>query len=900
MVSLNRPDPMTETQLQALVKALPGSRNKDPLEAAELIVRRNAFKIPPFGITTYKEKINWKGDQSRSYLRLIHANSFLGCLLDAYLLKNNDAYLYKALDLIIDWIENNNYSETRNSMGWHDETTALRLQYWLKFYIYTKNKLDQDKIELLKNKMWETAELLSTDSFHATNTNHGMFQDISLLQFASYFKFENKEKCKEFIDLSIKRLKDYFESIFTVEGVHKEHSPSYHLLVVSQIKKLIDWMKEFDSNSFESFYDLYLKSEKYATYIIRPDGVLPPICDTEPKKVSESSYKNLYDTDEYLFSVTKGEKGRPPVANDAVFKEAGYAIFRDDWSNKEKATYCLFSAAYHVDYHKHSDDLNLYIYSNGEIITEAGPNGYNYKDPYTKYAFSSFAHNTLLVNGKGLPRTDGKYDDVFIEHYRIGQDESEATGVNRRFDEAVHKRNVKFNKKNQKIIVHDTISSDSKNEYQLLWHVARDIKVKIRDHIVEFFRDDQKVMELELFTEASPIINVHKGQTEPVYRGWVFPQMEKKYPTTTLEVNLTGRNVDCVTEFRLSSFKLPVFDETLSLEKDYFSTRELTYFFEEATEETYKKHLIVVFSDIEKEYNNTFHFKEDLNNIKTNKLFIKDDFGSQGSFFIGRNRDYSIETSVMSLINYFISKLGILQKDVAAVGLSKGGFSAIYYGIKYHFGHVITGRPPSKLGQYLIHQEPLMHIAEYIGSGYTEGDCYYLDQILYNILDQPVEASPHIKIFVGKKDNHLNNQVMPLYNILKNRGYNTQLDIKNNIDHKGLEEYFPYYMKHHLKLMLGIQSVYDINWSLEEVYITDVHAERQNNKIFVCTNAFGRDLYYAFYLYKEGVLEEKIPYSRRNNAIFNLKEKATYMIRAYVKNKSDIRVARNSNQIKID
>lgn len=132
-------------------------------------------------------------------------------------------------------------------------------------------------------------------------------------------------------------------------------------------------------------------------------------------------------------------------------------------------------------------------------------------------------------------------------------------------------------------------------------------------------------------------------------------------------------------------------------------------------------------------------------------MFIKDDFGSQGSFFIGRNRDYSIETSVMSLINYFISKLGILQKDVAAVGLSKGGFSAIYYGIKYHFGHVITGRPPSKLGQYLIHQEPLMHIAEYIGSGYTKGDCYYLDQILYNILDQPVETSPHIKIFVGKK-----------------------------------------------------------------------------------------------------------------------------------------------------
>ncbi|MEC1235262.1 heparinase II/III family protein, partial [Bacillus paralicheniformis] len=233
---------MTETQLQALVKALPGSRNKDPIDAANLILRRNAFKIPPFGITTYKEKIDWKGDQSRSYLRLIHANSFLGCLLEAYIFKNDDIYLYKAFDLIEDWIENNDYIDTANTMGWHDETTALRLQYWLKFYIYAKNKMNQDRVERLKNKMWETAELLSDDSFHSTNTNHGMFQDISLLQFASFFMFEDDEKCREFIEVSIERLKNYFEYIFTVEGVHKEHSPAYHLLVVSQIKTLIDWM----------------------------------------------------------------------------------------------------------------------------------------------------------------------------------------------------------------------------------------------------------------------------------------------------------------------------------------------------------------------------------------------------------------------------------------------------------------------------------------------------------------------------------------------------------------------------------------------------------------------------------------------------------------------------------
>ncbi|MEC1060420.1 heparinase II/III family protein [Bacillus paralicheniformis] len=900
MVFLYRPDRMTETQLQALVKALPGSRNKDPIDAANLILRRNAFKIPPFGITTYKEKIDWKGDQSRSYLRLIHANSFLGCLLEAYIFKNDDIYLYKAFDLIEDWIENNDYIDTANTMGWHDETTALRLQYWLKFYIYAKNKMNQDRVERLKNKMWETAELLSDDSFHSTNTNHGMFQDISLLQFASFFMFEDDEKCREFIEVSIERLKNYFEYIFTVEGVHKEHSPAYHLLVVSQIKKLIDWMKEFNRNAFESFYALYLKAEKYATHVIRPDGFLPPICDTEPKKVLETSYNHLFDTDEFLYSVTKGEKGTPPADNDIVFKEAGYAIFRDDWNKKEKATYCFFSAAYHVDYHKHSDDLNLYIYSNGEIITEAGPNGYNYKDPYTRYAFSSYAHNTLLVNGKGLPRTDGKYDDVYIENYHIGQDESEATGVNKRFDGVVHKRNVKFNKQNQNIIVQDTISSDTKNEYQLLWHVARDIEVKKRDHIVEFFRDNQKVMELELSTKASPIINIRKGQTAPTYSGWIFPEMENKLPSTTLEVNLTGSSVDCRTEFRFSSFKIPVLNESLRLEKDYSSTRDLKYLFEEATEESYKNHLTIVFSAMGKDYNYMFNYKKTLSNLKTNKLFILDDFGIQGSYYIGKDRDFSIETSVMSLINYFTSKYEILQKNITAVGSSKGGFSALYFGIKYHFGNVIAGGPQSKLGQFLIHQAPHKQVAEYIAGGFTEGDCYYLDQILYNILNQPVDNSPNIKLLVGKKDHHLSDHVMPLYNTLKNKGYKTQLDIKENMDHTGLKRYFPRYLQHHLKLILGIQSDYNIHLDIDDFYIKSVHTERKDDSIIVSTKAYGEDLYYAFYLYKEGILEEKIPYSRSNQAIFNIKEKASYQVRAYVKNKTDKRVALNSDPIEIN
>ncbi|MGN7299107.1 heparinase II/III domain-containing protein [Ferdinandcohnia sp. SAFN-114] len=440
------PKDLTEERALSISKALPGSRNKDCLQAAKNITNKNAYAIPPFGTIQYPNLIDWDDNRSRAYSRLIHGFTFLGCLTDAFVNTGDIKYLEKGMALIKDWIGKHTYETKKETMAYHDETTALRLQYWQKYYIYAKGIVSNDEIEILEERMWITAALLEEDSFHSTGTNHGMFQDIALLLFSIYFEGEQKDLCNRYKNISVTRLKDYFKFVFTKDGVHKEHSPSYHLLIVSNIKALVDWMEEIDQAIAEEFSNIYLKAMDYATYIIRPDGYLPPICDTEAKLVRNGSARKLFDSEEYLYSVTSGEKGIPPQETDKVFPEAGYAIFRDDWNNKEDATYVLFAAAYNTNYHKHSDDLNLYIYSKREIITEAGPNGYNYKDPFTKYAYSSFAHNTLIVDGIGLPRTDGNYEGVYLSDYKIAQDISEATGINRRYEGVEHKRRVVYKK----------------------------------------------------------------------------------------------------------------------------------------------------------------------------------------------------------------------------------------------------------------------------------------------------------------------------------------------------------------------------------------------------------------------------------------------------------------------
>ncbi|MDK8210807.1 hypothetical protein QP741_24980, partial [Bacillus subtilis] len=76
---------------------------------------------------------------------------------------------------------------------------------------------------------------------------------------------------------------------------------------------------------------------------------------------------------------------------------------------------------------------------------------------------------------------------------------------------------------------------------------------------------------------------------------------------------------------------------------------------------------------------------------------------------------------------YIMSKHGFTHKNVMTVGSSKGGYAALYYGIKYHFGQVIAGAPQSKLGDFLIDQAEHVNIAEYI-SGSDNVNKEYLNQ----------------------------------------------------------------------------------------------------------------------------------------------------------------------------
>ena len=115
--------------------------------------------------------------------------------------------------------------------------------------------------------------------------NHGIYQDRALLQLAGMFPiFKDSQDWTETANY---RLSLQIKEGMTDSGVHKEHSPAYHYLV----------MKLFiDVNLFNIHYGIENKEisnlvddmQEFLLHIAKQDGTVPMVGDSFDDRVMES------------------------------------------------------------------------------------------------------------------------------------------------------------------------------------------------------------------------------------------------------------------------------------------------------------------------------------------------------------------------------------------------------------------------------------------------------------------------------------------------------------------------------------------------------------------------------------------------------------------------------------
>lgn len=107
------------------------------------------------------------------------------------------------------------------------------------------------------------------------------------------------------------------------------------------------------------------------------------------------------------------------------------------------------------------------------------------------------------------------------------------------------------------------------------------------------------------------------------------------------------------------------------------------------------KNLVIIFSGIGSDYN----YRRSFRNSSWNQLYIKDSWADGVSYYLYENGSNHPEQVTSSFIERFLSSHK--YDHIATFGSSKGGSSAIYYGLKYHVDEIYAGACQYRVGDYL-------------------------------------------------------------------------------------------------------------------------------------------------------------------------------------------------------
>lgn len=771
---------------EAVARQLPQAADDSARLRAEKFFRDGEIVSARFGNLAFNDGEIWGDATKRSQARFVHGFLFFSDWHGTVLRDPAAAPEYAAFALHVarSWAADYGDGTRMPEVSHHDETTAQRLIQLVTLLPRLKDFVPQHDYNWLAELAMGTARLLATDDFHATGNNHGMFQDIALLYFSVMCDFASPNERDDFFATATTRLHSYFSSSFTSDGVHIENTPTYHLMVSKHVHGVLDILSKTGHPDADYYKSLLRNAAEYATHAVMPNGMYPPISDTTQQVETRAARQNIFDSAEFAYAASAGKIGSKPERRTLVLPDSGYAIYRSSWGNP-KASFAYFSAAYNANYHKHSDDLSLFLRSDGvDLLSEAGAYGYDYKDPLTKYGYSSYAHNCLVVDGISLPRTDGSAHLTTLEAHDIRTDGYKVTGRTRRLTDTAHSRTVDIQEQEgiPYIDVSDMIESSGEHSYELLWNLGTDVEAVVHGQGFELFHDGRKVMDLQFDADVPTKVSLHKGEMRPKPLGWRFPRFGEALPAPVVKISFQGSRAQLHTRIRLADFSYldrGLNDKSAAWRRSSGSVG-LNYLSVPASSASGQGKLAVVFTAIHQAGDFTFNYKKSVDASGAHALYILDDFGDQGAYYLADHGDRSIFSATQALIAQELSRLGLTARDLITAGSSKGGSAAILHGAAAGAGRIIVGAPQVKVGSFL--RVPHPNMLRFIMGDTSEDSVTALDAVVFNAIDDMLDTT-RLSILVGEADHHYKSHVLPLKSYAETQKKQIELTVLPGLPH---------------------------------------------------------------------------------------------------------------------
>jgi hypothetical protein len=277
-------------------------------------------------------------------------------------------------------------SRMPDSYAWYDMSVgyrALTIAFFIDRISEHNLSITDEQKKLIFKLARKHIRHLSNPETTTMRNNHGMFQLHGLMALTQCLGIDNYQKEYNY---ALSKMEQMAIDQFDENGVHKEHSPHYHIYSLDVFKSIIkgEWYK-----NCATIEKRIQNAEQITKWLVDP--LKRPAC------IGDSIMTIQTAIDFKSHHVNNEIKNKFLLSD---FNDSGYSIIRSRWdADPSDATYLFFMAGYHSKVHKHRDCLSFEWFDQGEkIICDGGKYGYK-TNKYRRYALSNKAHNSVEIEG---------------------------------------------------------------------------------------------------------------------------------------------------------------------------------------------------------------------------------------------------------------------------------------------------------------------------------------------------------------------------------------------------------------------------------------------------------------------------------------------------------------------
>ncbi len=249
---------------------------------------------------------------------------------------------------------------------WNDHAVAARISVLTRLWRHLRADPDAAAAQraALLGLVSRSGGLLEKNSQFTVRTNHGVMQNIALLQVAA--AFPDLPRADAWKKLAAERLELQLGFYVSSEGVVLEHSSEYHLFGVQLLEYAVQLARLNGMEPSGQLVSAYQRAQEFSKVLARPDGSVPLIGNTAGKAFSQESHDRFLKE-----GAAAPDRGAEPPVDARLYPVSGYAVWNGRGAVPSQVAVAWAKHDRHG--HKHADETSVHFWSRGlDWVTATG------------------------------------------------------------------------------------------------------------------------------------------------------------------------------------------------------------------------------------------------------------------------------------------------------------------------------------------------------------------------------------------------------------------------------------------------------------------------------------------------------------------------------------------------